>query len=46
MRVKVIGFRTHGVREGPVPLVEATPEDLERCAAILRPLAGFTLVVV
>jgi pyruvate formate lyase activating enzyme len=46
MRVVLIGFRTHGVREGPVPLVEATPEDLERCAAILRPLADFTLVVV
>lgn len=36
MRVKVIGFRCHGVRPTPLATREPTPEDLERYTAVLH----------
>jgi YjjW family glycine radical enzyme activase len=47
MRVKVIGFRDHGVRPSPVPLREPTPEQRAHYADVLRAVSsGFSLVVV
>ncbi len=52
MRLKVIGFRAHGVRPHDPPLVEPTPAALDACADVLRSVAsvrdlrGVTLRVV
>ena len=46
MRVKVIGFRHHGVRPSPVPLREPSRVQLEYYAEVLRRHGAFDLVVV
>lgn len=46
MRVKVIGYRHHGVRPSPVPLREPTPEQRAHYADMLRREGDFELVVV
>lgn len=46
MRVKVIGFRRHGVRPHDPPLVEPTLESLHAAAEILVSVADFDLTVV
>lgn len=46
MRVKVIGFRQHGVRPFPLPLREPSPEQRAHYAEILRDEGDFDLVVV
>ena len=46
MRVKVIGFRPHGVRPTDPPLVEATPELVHAAADLLATVAPFDLVTV
>ena len=46
MRIKVIGYRDHGVRPSPIPLREPTPEQRTHYADVLRSVAGFDLVVV
>ncbi|MFT4108888.1 MAG: YjjW family glycine radical enzyme activase [Propionicimonas sp.] len=46
MRVKVIGYRNHGVRPSPIPLREPTAEQRSHYADVLRGVAGFELVVV
>lgn len=46
MRVKVIGFRHHGVRPTTVPLVEPTPQQLAHYRDILAGCGDFDLVVV
>jgi len=45
IRIKVIGFRNHGVRPGHDELADATPETLDELAGIAR-TAGFRDVVV
>ena len=46
MRVKIIGFRHHGVRPSPLPLREPSPEQRQHYADILRGQGDFDLVVV
>ena len=46
MRVKVIGYRAHGVRPTPVPLREPTAEQRAHYADVLRGQGSFELVVV
>jgi len=46
MRVKVIGFRHHGVRPSTVPLLEPSAEQREHYADVLRRESDFELVVV
>jgi YjjW family glycine radical enzyme activase len=46
MRVKVIGFRHHGVRTSPIPLREPSAEQRAHYADVLRPHGDFDLVVV
>lgn len=46
MRVKVIGYRHHGVRPSPVPLREPTAEQRAHYAEVLRREGDFELVVV
>lgn len=46
MRVKVIGFRHHGVRPSPIPLREPSPEQRAHYAEVLRSCGDFDLVVV
>lgn len=46
MRVKIIGFRAHGVRPSPVPLVEPSAEQRARYADVLRSQGDFELVVI
>jgi YjjW family glycine radical enzyme activase len=46
MRVKVIGFRHHGVRPSAVPLLEPSAEQREHYADVLRRESDFELVVV
>lgn len=46
LRVKVIGFRRHGVRPTPVPLVEPTPDQLAHYREVLAAQGDFDLVVV
>ncbi|HBX80093.1 MAG: YjjW family glycine radical enzyme activase [Propionibacteriaceae bacterium] len=44
MRVKVIGYRPHGVRPSPIPLLEPTAEHLAHCATVLAGTGDFKLV--
>jgi YjjW family glycine radical enzyme activase len=46
MRLKVIGFRHHGVRPSAVPLPEPSAEQREHYADVLRREGDFDLVVV
>lgn len=46
MRVKIIGFRAHGVRPSPVPLVEPSAEQRAHYADVLRRQGDFELVVI
>jgi pyruvate formate lyase activating enzyme len=46
MRVKLIGFRCHGVRPHEPPLVEPTPDALDAIAERFRAVAPFDLCVV
>lgn len=46
MRVKVIGFRRHGVRPHDPPLQEPAPEALDAAAERLRTIAPFDVTVV
>lgn len=46
LRVKLIGFRAHGVRPSPVPLHEPTPAQRAHYAEVLRSVADFDLVLV
>ncbi len=47
MRIKVIGYRHHGVRPSPIPLREPTPEQRAHYADVLSAQSpGFDLVVV
>jgi YjjW family glycine radical enzyme activase len=46
MRVKVIGFRHHGVRPSAIPLREPTAEQRRHYADVLRGVSDFELVVV
>lgn len=46
MRVKVIGFRAHGVRPHDPPLVEPTRSALDDAAGVLRAAAPFDLTIV
>jgi pyruvate formate lyase activating enzyme len=46
LRVKVIGFRGHGVRTAPVPLREPTPQQRAHYADVLGSVADFDLVTV
>ncbi len=46
MRVKVIGFRSHGVRPSPVPLREPSPDQLAHYRDLLAAEGDFDLVLV
>ncbi len=46
MRVKVIGYRNHGVRPSPIPLREPTPQQRAHYADVLRAQSAFEIVVV
>ena len=46
MRVKVIGFRHHGVRPSPLPLREPSAEQRAHYAGILRSQGDFDLLLV
>ena len=46
MRVKIIGFRAHGVRPSPVPLVEPSAEQRAHYTDVLRSQGDFELVVI
>ncbi len=46
MRIKVIGFRGHGVRPHDPPLIEPSREMLETAAATLRQAAPFDITIV
>jgi len=46
MRLKVIGFRHHGVRPSPIALAEPSAEQREHYADVLRRVSDFELVVV
>ena len=45
MRVKVIGFRRHGVRPSPIPLRETSTGQRAHYAKVLRSCGDFDLVV-
>jgi len=44
MRVRIIGMRKHGVRPTALPLVEPTPEQLHRYAALVGADRSLTVV--
>lgn len=46
MRLKVIGFRHHGVRPGPLPLVEPTAEQRRHYGDVLTAQGDFDVTVV
>lgn len=46
MRVKVIGYRHHGVRPSPIPLREPSAEQRAHYAEIVRAQGDFEIVVV
>ena len=46
MRVKVIGFRSHGTRPHDPPLVEPSSAELAACADILSSVAPFDICIV
>lgn len=46
LRVKVIGYRHHGVRPSTIPLREPSPAQRQHYADVLRSVGGFDLVVV
>jgi len=46
MRLKVIGFRSHGTRPHDPPLVEPAPAELVACADILMSVAPFDICIV
>ena len=46
MRIKVIGFRSHGVRPHDPPLVEPTPQALAASADILLSVAPFDVRII
>jgi len=46
MRIKVIGFRRHGTRPTPIPLVEPSRKHLEHCADIVAARGDFSVTVV
>jgi pyruvate-formate lyase-activating enzyme len=46
MRIKVIGFRHHGVRPHAPPLIDPLPEDLDAAASVLRDVAPFDVAVI
>jgi pyruvate formate lyase activating enzyme len=46
MRVKLIGFRAHGVRPHDPPLTEPAPDELDAAAALLGDVSRFDLCVV
>ena len=46
MRVKVIGYRHHGVRPSPIPLREPSAEQRAHYAEIVRAQGDFVIVVV
>jgi YjjW family glycine radical enzyme activase len=46
LRIKVIGFRRHGTRPSPIPLVEPTREHLQRCADLVAARGDFVVTVV
>lgn len=46
MRLKVIGFRTHGARPHTPPLVEPTPADTMAAATLLQGIAPFDVCVI
>lgn len=46
MRIKLIGFRSHGVRAHDPPMCEPTRESLEASAEVLRAVAPFDLCIV
>ncbi len=46
MRLKVIGFRHHGVRPTPLPLIEPTTAQKEHYASLLREHGQFEITVI
>jgi len=46
MRLKVIGYRAHGVRPSAVPLVEPTPAQRDHYATILSAESPFDLLLI
>ena len=46
MRVKIIGFRHHGVRPHDPPLIDPLPEDLGAAASVLRDVAAFDVAMI
>lgn len=46
MRIKVIGFRSHGARPHDPPLEQPTDDDLERIVGVLRAAGDFTIEVI
>ncbi len=46
MRLKVIGFRSHGTRPHDPPLVEPTAAELGACADILMSVAPFDICII
>ena len=46
MRLKVIGFRHHGVRPSPLPLVEPTPEQRRHYGDVLAAQGDFEITVI
>lgn len=46
VRVKLIGYRAHGVRPSPIPLREPSAEQRAHYAEVLRAVSDFDLVVV
>ncbi|MCE9621486.1 MAG: YjjW family glycine radical enzyme activase [Actinomycetia bacterium] len=46
MRVKVIGFRNHGVRPHDPPLIEPSPDSLHSAAELLFEFAQFDVCVI
>ena len=46
MRVKVIGFRRHGIRPTPLPLREPSPQERQHYGDILRRVSNFQVTVV
>ena len=46
MRIKLIGFRSHGARDHDPPLVEPTPDQMQAVANLFRGVAPFDVTVV
>lgn len=46
MRIKVIGYRDHGVRPSVIPLVEPSASQREHYAEVLRSVSDFDLLVI